>query len=77
MMVFHDVKFDTRGDQIIQNTSQEPSTSSKYDCVLDELLFMIGSENPDTTQDWHIIVIHDVKFDTKDDSILQISSQEL
>ena len=50
MMVICDVKFDTKYDQILQNSSQEPSTSSKYDCVLDELIFIIGSKKQDTTQ---------------------------
>ena len=31
MMVVCDVKFDTKYDQIPQNSNQEPSTSSKYD----------------------------------------------
>ena len=43
MMVICDVKFDIKYDQILQNFSQEPSTSSKYNCDLDELLFMLGS----------------------------------
>ena len=43
MMVISDVKFDTKDDQILQHPFQEPSMSSKYDCVLDELLFMLGS----------------------------------
>ena len=34
MMFIDDVKFDTKYDQILQNSSQELSTSSKYDCVL-------------------------------------------
>ena len=41
MMVICDVKFDTKGDQILQNSNQEPSMSSNYDCVLDALLIMI------------------------------------
>ena len=41
MMAIHDVQFDTKYDQIIQNTGQEPSTPSKYDSVLDEDLFML------------------------------------
>ena len=44
-MVIYDVKKDTNIDSILQNCSQEPSTSSKNDCVLDELLFMQGSWN--------------------------------
>ena len=42
MMVICDVKFDTKYDQILQNSSQEPSMSSKYDCVLDALIIMLG-----------------------------------
>ena len=38
-----DVKFDIRDGPIFQNLIQEPSMSSKYDCVLDELLIMLGS----------------------------------
>ena len=30
-------------DQIILNSSQEPSMSSKYDCAIDALLIMQGS----------------------------------
>ena len=43
MMVIHDVTFDTKDDPILQNSSQEPSTFSKYDCVLDALNIMLGS----------------------------------
>ena len=42
MVLFHDVKFVIRDDPILQNSSQEPSTSSDCDCVLNELLFMLG-----------------------------------
>ena len=42
MIEICDVKFDIKYDQILQNSSQEPSMSSKYDYVLDELLFMLG-----------------------------------
>ena len=42
-MVICDVKFDTKDDQIIQNSSQESSTSSEHDCVLDALLIMLWS----------------------------------
>ena len=37
-----DVKFDIRDIPIIQNSSQEPSASSKYYWVLDVLLLMFG-----------------------------------
>ena len=43
MVVICDVKFDTKYDQILQNSSQEPSMSSKYNSVIDEFLFMLGS----------------------------------
>ena len=42
MIIICNVKFDTKDDQILQNASQGPSTSSKYDCILDALLIMIG-----------------------------------
>ena len=41
MFIFY-VKFDTKYDQILQNSSQEPSMSSKHDYFLDEILFMLG-----------------------------------
>ena len=34
---------DPTKDPILHNSSQEASLSSIYDCVLDELLFMVGS----------------------------------
>ena len=37
------VKFDTKDDPFFQNSSKEPSMSSKYDYVLDALLIMLGS----------------------------------
>ena len=43
MMFIHDVKVDTKDDHILRNISQEPSTSSKYDYVLDALTIMLGS----------------------------------
>ena len=43
MMAICDVKFDTKYDKILQNSSEEPSTSYKYDCVLDALIIMLGS----------------------------------
>ena len=42
-LVISDVKFDTKDDQILQNSSQEPSMSSKYDSGYNELPFMLGS----------------------------------
>ena len=41
--MIHDVKFDIRDDPILQNSCQEPSMSSKYDCVLGALLIMLWS----------------------------------
>ena len=35
--------FDTKDDSILHISSQEQSMSSKYDCVLGALLFMLGS----------------------------------
>ena len=49
-MLMHDVKFDIRGDPVLQNSSQESSMSSMYDCVHDALLTMLGAENWPTTQ---------------------------
>ena len=76
-MLIHDVKFDIRDNPILQNSSQEPSMSSKYDCVLDALLIMLGSwksaYNSIMTYDGYC----DVKCYTKYDQILQSSSQEL
>ena len=43
IMLIHYVRFDIRDDPILQNSSQGPSTSSKYDCVLDALIIMLGS----------------------------------
>ena len=71
-----DVKFDTKYDQIIQNSSQEPLMSSKYDCVLDAFIIMLGSWKFKYNSEWKIMLIHDVKFDIRDDPILQNSSQE-
>ena len=42
-MLIHDVKFNTKDDQILQNYTQETSTSSKCDSVLDTLLIMLWS----------------------------------
>ena len=38
ILLIHDVKLDIRDDPILPNSIQEPSTFSKYDCVLDALL---------------------------------------
>ena len=40
-MLIHNVKFDTKGDPILQNSIQKPSPSSKYGCVLGTLLFVL------------------------------------
>ena len=42
-MVICGVKCDTKDDPVLQNSSQEPPMSSKYDCVLDALIIMLGS----------------------------------
>ena len=42
MMIIGDDKIDIKYDQILQNLNQEPSTSFKYDCVLDALVIMLG-----------------------------------
>ena len=39
----YDVKFYTKYDQILQNSSQEPSSSAKYEHVPDALINMLGS----------------------------------
>ena len=41
MMIIIDVKFDIKYDQILQNSSQELSMSSKHDCDLGTHLFII------------------------------------
>ena len=38
-------KFDTKYDPILKNSSQEPSPFSKYECVLDAHMIMLGSWN--------------------------------
>ena len=43
MMVIHDVKYDNKYNQFLQNYSQEPSIFFKYDYVLNSLLIMLGS----------------------------------
>ena len=39
MMDMHNVKFNTKDDQILKNPHKEPTTSSNVDFVLDKLLF--------------------------------------
>ena len=75
-MLNHDVKFDIRDDSILQNSIQEPSTSSKYDCVLDTLLIMLGTWKLAYKSRMTKMLIYDVKFDTIDYPVLQSSSQE-
>ena len=41
MMIIHDVKCYTKYDQILQNSSEEPSMSSMYNYVLDAFLTML------------------------------------
>ena len=43
MIVISDVKCDTKYDKIIQNSSQEPSMSSRYDYDLDAFIILLGS----------------------------------
>ena len=43
IMLIHGVKFDIKYGQIPQNSNQETSISSKYECVLHVLLIMLGS----------------------------------
>ena len=43
IILIHDIKFDTKDDPILQNSSKEPSMSSKHDCLLGTLIFMIDS----------------------------------
>ena len=43
IMAICDVKFDTKDYSVHQNSIQEPSMSSKYDCVLGVLIIMLGS----------------------------------
>ena len=50
--------------------------SSKYDCVLDALIIMIGSSKFEYIQESTIMLIHYVKFDIRVNPILQNSSQE-
>ena len=42
-MVISDVKFDTKDNPVLQNSSQDSLVSSKYDCVLGALIIMLGS----------------------------------
>ena len=45
MIVIPDVKFDSTYDQILQDPRKDSSTSSKYECVLDAFIIMLGSWN--------------------------------
>ena len=73
--MIHDIKFDTNDCSILQISSQEPSMSSKNDCVLDALFITLGSWKSEY-KEWHIMLIQGVKFDTENDTALQNSSQE-
>ena len=42
-MLNHYVAFDTKDDSFLQISSQKQSMSSKYDCILDALIIMLGS----------------------------------
>ena len=57
-------------DQIILNSSQEPSTSSKYDHILDALLIMLGTWIWAYNSRMSFMLIYDIQFDTKDDPVL-------
>ena len=65
-----------KDDSILKVSSQEPSTSSKYDFedggFLTHFYSCQRAEIWQTSQDSHIMTIHDVK----NDPILQVSSQE-
>ena len=43
MILIHDVNFDTKYDQILHIYCQEPSTSSKYDCVHHAFIVILTS----------------------------------
>ena len=47
-MLIHDAKFHTKDDQILQNTSQKPPTSSKYDYILDAIFNPVRELKIDT-----------------------------
>ena len=74
-MLICDIKFNIRDDPILQNSSQEPKMSSKYDCVLDAHIMMLErwkfEYNSGIT-----IYMDDVKFDIRYDPTLQKSCQE-
>ena len=61
---------------ILQDSSQEPSMSSKYGLegwgVLDTLVIILRAEILHTSQESHMMMIYDVK----EDPILQVSSQD-
>ena len=66
MMAICYVKVDTKYDQILQNSIQETSMSSKYDYVLNAFIIMLGSLKwQKTAQEWQIMLILNVKFDIK------------
>ena len=68
--------YDVKNDPILQASSQEPSTSSKYDFkdggFLTHFCSCYRAEIWHTSQESHIMTIHDVK----NDHILQVSGQE-
>ena len=70
MMVICDVKYDTKDSPFLQNSTQEPTMSSKYDCVLDALIILLGSWNFEYTSGMIIMLIYDEKFDIRDNPIL-------
>ena len=44
LLVIHDDKDDAKVNQILKISRQGPPGASKYDCVLDTVLLMIGSQ---------------------------------
>ena len=58
-MLIHDVKFDIRDDSILQNSSREPTTSFKFDCILNALLIILGSWQfiYNSTMTWLVFVM--------------------
>ena len=81
MILIHGVKLDTKYDPNLQNSSQKPPMSSKYDCDHDVLPILLGKWKSKYYSKWHIyskmtIFIHDVKLDAKDDQVLQNISLE-
>ena len=77
IIAIHDVKFDTKDSSILQISSQEPSMSSKYGCVHDALIIMLGNWKFEYKWRMTNYVDSDIKFDIRDNPTLQNSRQEL